>query len=193
MPALRLCVSHILGSRMIKRPVVSSTDPRMTMSRYPLVTVALLCFAPFAGCYRYSPTTLDALLSGANVRAQLSDEGVVRIREITGSESREVEGELIGVDEELVRLSVRLTSENESAFARDLNQRLVLPRDHIVALEVKELDQAKTGATIAAAAAVVTVAVLKAISGSGRSPAQPPPPDGPGEGSIVRPIPFPER
>jgi hypothetical protein len=165
----------------------------MIVAGYPLSAVALLCFVSLAGCYRYSAATLEALPTGSHVRARLTDEGVARLREITGSESSEVEGELIGVDEGLVRLSVRLTSENENAFARDLDQRLVMPRDHIVALEVRELDQAKTGASIAVAAAVVTVAVVQAISGSGRSPAQPPPPNGGTEGSIVRPMPFPER
>jgi hypothetical protein len=159
----------------------------MTRPGYPaVVVVALLCFTSLAGCYRYSPATPDALPSGAQVRARLSDEGVARLREITGNESREVEGQLISLDEDLFRLLIRMPSGNGNVFARDLKQRLVMSSDHIIALDVRELDQVKTAAALATTAAAITVVVVRAIiAGSGRPPGQLPREDGPSEGSVV--------
>ncbi len=187
MPSTTSRVYRIFGSRGVQRATVSPTSPRMTMPGYPaVVVVALLCFTSFAGCYRYSPATPDALPSGAQVRARLSDEGVARLREITGNESREVEGQLISLDDDLFRLLIRVRSENGNVFARGLNQRLVMSSDHIIALDVRELDQARTGAVVAATAAAITVLVVRAIiAGSGRTPGQLPREDGPREGSVV--------
>jgi hypothetical protein len=164
----------------------------MRVLRQSTAVAALLCFGSSAGCYKYSAVNPQDVLAGSFVRAQLSEEGAGHLQEVSGRESREVEGELVGVDAQFVRLVVRIPSASGNAFAPALDQRLMLQRNHIVAFQVRELDQVKTGAGIATAAAAVGFVIFRAVSSAGGS-TEPSPPGGPGEGSVVPSVPWPPR
>lgn len=147
----------------------------------PVVFVLLL-----AGCYRYEAARMGAVPSGTRVRVHLSDAGVQRLREVTGRERREVSGELLRWAEDVV-LSVPVAPEN-GAVDRGLQQRLVLPAEHVVAVEVREVDRARTVALVVGLVAGTAAAVITAVTGGGEAPG-PQPPDGPREGTRVPVLP----
>lgn len=88
----------------------------------------------------------------------------------------EITGELVEGGGEIV-VSVRIPSAG-SAVSRDLRQRVVLSRDEVSGISVRELDRVRTAAFAVSAVAVATTAVIAALSGpSGGSREDPGPPE----------------
>ncbi|MBI4539215.1 MAG: hypothetical protein HY704_06890 [Gemmatimonadetes bacterium] len=144
-----------------------------------------------AGCYRYVPARMGGVPPGTAVRVHLTEEGARRLEELTGRERRQVSGELLGWGEQVL-ISAAVPAA-DGMVDRGLRQRIIVARDEVVAVEVRELDRVRTVVLVAGVAAGATAAIVGAFTGGGGEGSRPEPPDGPGEGIrvpvSVRPFP----
>ena len=102
------------------------------------------------GCYKYVPATLDTTPAGSKVQALLSVEGQVLLEERVGIYGRTVTGELVEVTGDSVLLAV--PSVRASTGLGSLYQRVYFSRSQILRIDQRQLDAARTGGLIAAAA-----------------------------------------
>lgn len=146
---------------------------------------ALAALAPLlAGCYRYLPVRPDEVPVGTSVRAHLSDAAASRMEAALPIANRSIEGKVLqrGANELFLSVSVR---DRQTLTDRALLQRVSIPQTEIVALELKEIDQVKTGALVAGVGAGVTALLIKALSGRTENTSRP---DGGGPQEIVVPL-----
>lgn len=130
----------------------------------------LLGFAlPFAsGCYQYSPVASQSLPANADVRARLSDAEIERLgfREIVPIEERTFEGKVLQNGPDTLALLVHVTSAQDWGFRdREINQRLSIPWNSILELELKELSRGKTGIVAGFGVALLTLLVVDNVTG----------------------------
>lgn len=137
------------------------------MARMFLLAVAVL----LAGCHRYVPARTGSVPAGAGVRIHLSEAGARRVQELTGRESGSVTGDLERWAEDVV-VSVPLPP-TTGMLDRGLRQRIIVPAGEVVAVDVRELDRARTtmlGVGITAGVGVAAVAAFSGVFGGGRDP-----------------------
>ena len=94
-----------------------------------------------SGCYQYAPVASQALPANADVRARLSDAEIERLgfREIVPIEERTFEGKVVQNGPDTLALLVHVTSAQDWGFRdREINQRLSIPWNSILELELKE-------------------------------------------------------
>lgn len=129
------------------------------------------------GCYRYVPASLDTVPIGARVKAQLSSEAELALRDSLGLDARVVNGTLVDRAPQRLLLQVRTASGARAFGDQALYQRIALKPQDVLRLEVREVNRAKTG-TLAAALAGVAALVIIELTKHNR-PGTPEPPPGP--------------
>lgn len=135
-------------------------------------------FLALAGCYTYVPATMESVPEGAEVRALISTEAQNRLFEALGQDLREIQGTLVSRGTDVLLFEVRVPEERDAFTGRALYQRVDLaPRD-VLRVDRKQTDGFKTGALVAAAAAVVVGGVVLAFGDQepGRPPSNGTPP-----------------
>ena len=114
-------------------------------------------------CYRYVPTSLDAVPSGTPVRALLSTEAQLALRDTLGLRQQTVRATLVDREGERVWLAVRSDEGEWRDGSHALYQRVaVAPRD-VLQVEVKRFQKGRTAALLAALTAVATFTVIEAV------------------------------
>ena len=123
------------------------------------------------GCFKYVPATLDTAPVGSRVQALLSTEGQIVMRNRIGIDRSLLRGELLDRSGETVLLSVRSTGmSDEFGARRPLYQRVDIPRSHILRVDQRVIDPARTGGIVAAAGGAAILLVLQAFGD--RNPGQ---------------------
>jgi len=114
-------------------------------------------------CYRYVPASLDVVPSGSAVRATLSTEAQLALRDSLGLQRQTVQGTLVERDGDRLLLAVRTDAAEWRAGAPALYHRIaVTPRD-VLQVEVKRLQRGRTAGLLAALAAAATISVIELI------------------------------
>jgi len=125
------------------------------------------------GCYTYAPTTLDSVPLNAEVSALLSTEAQISLEERTGLQTRELRGELVDRNADIVLIAVPSTG---PFTGEQLRQRVdVAPRD-ILRMEVRRPAPARTAGLMTALVGVGVLIVVLATgeSNPGSTPTEPP-------------------
>ncbi len=137
-----------------------SVGRRISRFSWGLLLVSL---AASLGCYKYVPTTMDAVPVGANVRAVLSSEAREDMRTRLGVDAAMIDGKLLDQNADQVLLSVPTVRVANPFGAETLRQRIDVPRQGIANVELRQLDVFRTfglAGAIAGATAIVTAMAL---------------------------------
>jgi hypothetical protein len=127
-------------------------------------------------CYAYVPTSLDAVPAGTAVRAVLSTEAQLVLRDSLGLRQQTVQGTLAERDGDRVLLAIRAEGGDWRAGSHALYQRVALaPRD-VLQVEVKRLRRGRTVGLLVGIAAAATVVAIEAVARG--NPGTPEPPGG---------------
>ena len=114
------------------------------------------------GCYAYVPARLDVVPVGAEVRALLSTDAELALRDSLGVELRPLHGTLVDRQNDRLLLSVRTGVGARALGSQPLYQRIgVTPRD-VVRVDIRRLQRSKT---VAVALAIAGAAAFLAIEG----------------------------
>lgn len=122
-----------------------------------------------AACYRYVPSTRDALAPGAEVRLSLTPEGTSRLVPVLGNQTTAVEGRVLAASDTAYVLSLSgtlktLGSNGSSTLSRTIwaGDSVAIPGVVVGGVERRLLDSKRTTvlAIVGAAAATATVRVL---------------------------------
>jgi hypothetical protein len=134
------------------------------------VRTALAAIFVVSGCYRYVPTTIDAVPVGARVRALLSTETQLVLHDSLGLDFRGLNGTVVGRQDDRVLFQVRTASGSSAFGARPLYQRIAVSPQDVRRVDVRRVHGFKTGALVAAIAAAATIMTIEAWAGrnSGR-------------------------
>ena len=136
-----------------------------------------------SGCVRWVPARVGEVPVGTDIRLRLSEEGAEQLEETTGTGQSEVSGQLLQWGSE-VMVSAALQTAGAGANRSSLRQRFVVDEEHIVGVDIRELDRTRTGlfaGTIAVVAGSAIVWVVSKLSGSGTAAPSEPPTTGPTE------------
>ncbi len=113
-----------------------------------------------AACYTYRPATLETVPEGTRIRTLITTEAQQRLWQAARLDVREVEGEIVERNGDVVFVDVRAAG----GIGRPaLYQRVDLAPQDVLRVDYRALDKGVTAAFIgglAAAATVITVAVL---------------------------------
>jgi hypothetical protein len=122
----------------------------------------VLLFLFTLGCFEYVPVDLKTVPLGSRVRAHLSTAGRDSLIARTGAHYETLNGTLVQRRGASVLLSVRsVWGTRHTRESGDLYQRIDVPRQDVLRVELKRLDGLKTSALIAGVTgAVGTVALL---------------------------------
>jgi hypothetical protein len=112
----------------------------------------------FGGCYSYQVVPVEQAPVGQTVRARISPSEADRLREVVGRDDRVLEGELLAPPDSSILVAVRTSVVDASV---QTHQRVTVPRQGLVELEVRRLDRWKT---VGVTAVVVGVASALAIT-----------------------------
>lgn len=150
-------------------------------------TVVLCFLAVFAAaCYKYTNIGPGEIPVGANVRAQLSDDGEQRIRNVVGIagkglKNRQLQGHVLGTDQDGILLNVPWAERQYAAWyeSQYLEQRIRVHREEIREIELRVFDRTKTAVFAVGGAAAVAFVLLKTLGGEagGSVPTTNPAPD----------------
>jgi hypothetical protein len=110
------------------------------------------------GCYSYRLVPVEQAPVGETVRARVSATEAERLRDVLGRDERVVEGELLAQPDSAILVAVRTSLVDASV---QTHQRVALPRQGVLELEVRRLDRWKT---LAVAGVVVGAATAVAVS-----------------------------
>jgi hypothetical protein len=115
------------------------------------------------GCYRYEPATLAIVPSGSAVRATLSSEAQLALRDSLGLRRQTVQGTLVERAADRWLLAVRTDAADWRPGAPPLYQRIAVASRDVLAVEVRRLRRGRTAGLLAAVAAAVTIGVVEVI------------------------------
>lgn len=127
-----------------------------------------------SGCYTFRPAAAGDLTPGQTVRVRVAGGyadslGVLLQR----PDARLVEGSVVERDNGATLLEVQVAGSLEGMRFESLNQRVEIPHDEVVEVELKELDKGKSygvGALAAAAIAGIVIRQLSADGGGAQNP-----------------------
>ncbi len=130
------------------------------MSRaFSLLAATLL----LAGCHRYAPARIGTVPEGTEVRMRLSQEALDRLDPALVLRGDAIIGRLVEWSDEVV-LSVPVPPQ-AGMVDRDLRQRVTVPVDDVLGVDVQELSRTRTALLSAAVVAAATTAVVAAVTG----------------------------
>lgn len=120
-----------------------------------------------AGCYVYQPVEAPPP-PGTRVRLHLTSSGALAADEATGQTSRRLDGRLVSLRDDTVRISI-LTGRETSQFnrARDFRTDLLFSPDQVESISIRRFSTLRTSAVGLAAAVVVGLIIDRAASGGG--------------------------
>jgi len=125
------------------------------------------------GCYTYVPATLEVVPVGTEVRALLSTEKEVALRDSLGVDLHPLHGTLVDRQGARLLLSVRTAIGSRELGSQPLYQRVGVTPQDVLRVDVRRLNRTKTAAFALAVAgagallAVATVAILRPGSPGG--------------------------
>jgi hypothetical protein len=115
------------------------------------------------GCYTYAPVTLDAVPVGSEVRALLSTEAELALRDSLGTELHPLQGTLVDRQPGRLLLSVRTGVGARELGSQVLYQRVGVTPQDVLRVDVRRLQRTKTVALGVAIAGVATLVTLGAL------------------------------
>ncbi|HEY3280203.1 MAG TPA: hypothetical protein VGJ83_06800 [Gemmatimonadales bacterium] len=133
------------------------------MTTHPRAVLGLAGAALSFGCYTYVPATLDAVPVGTEVRALLSTEAELALRDSLGVELRPLRGTLVDRQNGRLLLSVRTATGARELGSQLLYQRIGVTPQDVLRVDVRRLQRTKTVALAVAIAGVATLATLGAL------------------------------
>ena len=140
----------------------------MSVARWALGCSAIMLST---GCFSYAPATLDSTPVGGHVRAMLSTEGQIVLRDRVGIDTQFIQGELLENGGDAVLLAVRSGSiSDEFGGQRPLFQRVDIPIGHILRVDQRRVDPVRTGAVVGAGAGAAILIIMRAFGD--RNPGQ---------------------
>ena len=136
------------------------------------------------GCFRYVPAALETVPVGSRLRALISTEAQLRLRDSMGLDARELRGTLVEQGDGHLLLQVRTGSGSPELGGQPLEQRIVVSPGDLLRVDVRRLSPFRTGLTLAVFVGAATVVVYEAfVKGN---PGTPEPPPGSMPEQIVR-------
>lgn len=137
-----------------------------------------------SGCYVYEPAQLDVIPPSTEVRARLSARQVDALTAMESLpvevvEDRLLEGILVASEPDSLLMEVPVAVANRPRRIETLNQRLRIPREEVLEMEVRRFDRTRTWLTagaVAVAAGGIAVAIATSDSGGDAPPGGPRPP-----------------
>jgi hypothetical protein len=155
----------------------------------PLLYCSLL---GLTGCFTYTPVAADAVSPGAVTRVRLSAAKSERLRQSVPSAGRVVEGKLVAGADDALFLDLPTMKGPAAQPGVVLHQRIRLPLEEVIELEVRRLDHWKTGGLVAAGAIAVGLVIARQFGGGTTSSNLPPGGGGPAEwqGPVGLPLYF---
>lgn len=118
------------------------------------------------GCYTYVPADLETVPVGSRVRAMLSSEGQVDFRNRTALDLQVIDGTLVQRNRDSLLFSIHTgTATSEFGSPTTLRQLIDVPRQDILRVDRRKLDELKTGALITAFAGAATTVAILALGG----------------------------
>ena len=135
------------------------------MSRFLCILVVLVSTA---ACQTYVPSSLDEVGPSQVVRARLASSEADRLREFRRTNSRSIEGEIVGEDVDSILLLVEVNSRLRGNRVETFHQRLQVARAGILDVELRQLDRSRTYLVVGGAAVgLVVFAVTRLVGGAG--------------------------
>lgn len=143
----------------------------------------VLALTLFSACYRYVPTPTRDLVPGGAYRGHLTPDGSQQVARLMGENVTRFDGRILTVSDSgyVVAMSATLKRGDERPTVWT-GEQLVVPRDAVSSLELRELDRPKTVRaaalyTLGIGAVGLLVFSIKGITrGSPTGPGGPPPP-----------------
>jgi len=112
------------------------------------------------GCYTYSPTTLDAVPVGTRVRALMSTEAELRLRDSLHVDMRSLDGTLVDREEGRLTFEVQTAVGSATFGGQALYQRIALAPQDVLRVDTRRLHPARTaGLALAVAGLGAFIAV----------------------------------
>jgi hypothetical protein len=115
------------------------------------------------GCYRYAPATLETVPLGTEVRALVSTERELALRDSLGLSVHPLHGTLVEREAGRVLLAVRTAVGSPAFGSQPLYQHVGLTPQDVLRVDVRRLQRGKTTAlalAVASAATLVTLGLL---------------------------------
>ena len=115
-------------------------------------------------CYTYVPATLEAVPVGTEVRAMLSTEKELALRDSLGVELRPLHGTLVDRQDGRLLLSVRTAIGSRELGSQVLYQRVAVTPEDVLRVDVRRLQRTKTAAFAFALAGAGTLLVIATVA-----------------------------
>jgi hypothetical protein len=132
------------------------------------------------GCYRYVPIASGAPALGTEFRAQLTDEGTIRLAPLLGNQVTVVEGRMSASNDSAYVVSVTSTTNRSQVQTFWTGESVHLPRAAVRTIESRELNRRKTWfvAALGVAGGFFAAKIFDLFGGSaeGSGGGGPPPP-----------------
>lgn len=156
---------------------------------FPRRSLLLLVAASlaFGGCHTFQPVSYDEVVAGQTLRARVSGAWADSVGEIIQKDARVLEGTVVEAPGASVLMEVTVQNELRGIQFESLRQRVFLPREAFLDLELKQFDRGRTIGVVALGVVVVGALVVQQItkdSGGSQLPGGP----GPVESGVVRPV-----
>ena len=143
------------------------------MTRHRLFLL-IVCLTSLSGCYTYQRSSAAEIGPGQDVRVRISGAYADSLGPILMTDdARVVEGSVVGRDNGSLMLEVPVNSQLQGIRMETLRQRVEVPAEELVDVEVKELSKLRTYGTlglIVGAGVAIVVAQLSGDSGGGSVP-----------------------
>jgi hypothetical protein len=135
---------------------------RRQMSTFRWLILSILLVTSL-GCYRYVPSTIEAVQTGAHVRAVLSTDAQEDLQSRAGIDLSTLEGKVVEENGDQVVLSVPTVKLASPYGAQSLHQMIDVPRRGIVRVDVRKLDKLRTYGLIGIGAGVAAFITAQAF------------------------------
>lgn len=142
------------------------------------------------GCFSYTPVAVDAVSPGAVTRVRLSAAEANRLQESVPLAGRVVEGRLVAGTGDILLLDIPTLPGATAHRGVVLHQRIQLPLEEVIELELRRLDRWKTGGLVAAGVIAVGFVIARQFGGGTASSNLPPGGGGPAEGQGLFGLPL---
>jgi len=147
----------------------------------------LLALSLTAGCHTFQPSSYDQIAPGERVRARVNSAWADSLDVLLQRDGRVVEGTVVEKNGSGMLMEIAVQNELRGIEFQTLSQRVLIPRQGFVDLELKELDRRRTFGALALAGTVVGIFLVQQLSedsGGGALPGG----GGPSEARITRPL-----
>jgi hypothetical protein len=129
--------------------------PAMRWSLVALTAVVL------GGCYSYRVVPVEQAPVGETVRARVSAAEAEQLRDLIGRDDRLVVGQLLASPDSNLLVAVRTAGADAPV---QMHQRITVPRQGLLELEVRRFDRWKTLGVAAVAVAAVTAVTVNQLN-----------------------------